>query len=57
MVSLLYIQVDMNVLATTLYFWDPIYKCFKFNTLNMSPTIEEYQDQLLLMSIIFEIKM
>ncbi|EOY10682.1 Uncharacterized protein TCM_025984 [Theobroma cacao] len=39
---LLKVQVDEQLLKAIVQFWDPSYRCFVFNKVDMVPTIEEY---------------
>ncbi|XP_017972285.1 PREDICTED: uncharacterized protein LOC108661077 [Theobroma cacao] len=39
---LLKVQMDEQLLKAIVQFWDPSYRCFVFNKVDMVPTIEEY---------------
>ncbi|XVE98949.1 hypothetical protein REPUB_Repub03eG0153200 [Reevesia pubescens] len=39
---LLPVEVDKQMIEAMLVFWDPSYRCFRFNKEDMTPTIEEY---------------
>uniref|UniRef100_A0A9I9E4T7 DUF7745 domain-containing protein n=1 Tax=Cucumis melo TaxID=3656 RepID=A0A9I9E4T7_CUCME len=41
--DLLYTTINTSTLQALSNFWDPMLKCFTFNTVNLTPTIEEYQ--------------
>ncbi|EOY31576.1 Uncharacterized protein TCM_038504 [Theobroma cacao] len=43
---LLYVPVDDQMLRAIVQFWDPSYRCFVFNKVDMTPTIEEYSSLL-----------
>ncbi|EOY18289.1 Uncharacterized protein TCM_042889 [Theobroma cacao] len=45
---LLYVPVDDQMLRAIVQFWDPSYRCFVFNKVDMTPTIEEYFSLLLI---------
>jgi hypothetical protein len=39
----IYIALKANLTIKALfYFWDPNYKCFTFENIDMTPTFEEY---------------
>ncbi|KAK5811874.1 hypothetical protein PVK06_027255 [Gossypium arboreum] len=40
--QLLFVKLDDALLKAMVHFWDPTYKCFMFNDVDMAPTIEEY---------------
>ncbi|MBA0822853.1 hypothetical protein Goarm_019629 [Gossypium armourianum] len=40
--QLLFVKLDDALLKAMVRFWDPTYRCFKFNKVDMIPTIEEY---------------
>ncbi|MBA0826364.1 hypothetical protein Goarm_011222, partial [Gossypium armourianum] len=40
--QLLFVKLDDALLKAMVRFWDPTYKCFTFNEVDMVPTIEEY---------------
>ncbi|TYG40591.1 hypothetical protein ES288_D12G105200v1 [Gossypium darwinii] len=40
--QLLFVKLDDALLKAMVHFWDPTYKCFTFNEVDMVPTIEEY---------------
>uniref|UniRef100_A0A9I9EJL5 DUF7745 domain-containing protein n=1 Tax=Cucumis melo TaxID=3656 RepID=A0A9I9EJL5_CUCME len=41
--DLLYTTINTSTLQALSHFWDPMLKCFMFNTFDLTPTIEEYQ--------------
>ncbi|KAA0046606.1 glial fibrillary acidic protein-like [Cucumis melo var. makuwa] len=41
--DLLYTTINTSTLQALSHFWDPVLKCFTFNTFDLTPTIEEYQ--------------
>ncbi|TYK02649.1 hypothetical protein E5676_scaffold280G00610 [Cucumis melo var. makuwa] len=41
--DILYTTISTSTLQALSYFWDPMLKCFTFNTFDLTPTIEEYQ--------------
>ncbi|EOY31808.1 Uncharacterized protein TCM_038971 [Theobroma cacao] len=43
---LLYVPIDDQMLRAIVQFWDPSYRCFVFNKVDMTPTIEEYSSLL-----------
>ncbi|MBA0734227.1 hypothetical protein Gogos_018167 [Gossypium gossypioides] len=40
--QLLFVKPDDALLKAVVRFWDPTYRCFTFNEVDMVPTIEEY---------------
>ncbi|MBA0734356.1 hypothetical protein Gogos_018275 [Gossypium gossypioides] len=40
--QLLFIKLDNALLKAMVRFWDPAYRCFTFNKMDMVPTIKEY---------------
>ncbi|MCQ7416351.1 hypothetical protein NP118_23375, partial [Salmonella enterica] len=44
--QLMYVQVNYSVLKALIRHWDPAYRCFTFGSIDMTPTIEEYQSLL-----------
>ncbi|MBA0819465.1 hypothetical protein Gohar_028078 [Gossypium harknessii] len=40
--QLLFVKPDDALLKAMARFWDPSYRCFTFNEVDMVPTIEEY---------------
>ncbi|MBA0694526.1 hypothetical protein Goari_004809, partial [Gossypium aridum] len=40
--QLVFVKPDDALLKAMVRFWDPTYKCFMFNEVDMVPTIEEY---------------
>ncbi|MBA0833873.1 hypothetical protein Goarm_006287 [Gossypium armourianum] len=40
--QLLFVESDDALLKAMVHFWDPTYRCFTFNEVDMVPTIEEY---------------
>ncbi|MBA0626899.1 hypothetical protein Godav_004479, partial [Gossypium davidsonii] len=40
--QLLFVKPDDALLKAMVHFWDPTYRCFMFNEVDMVPTIEEY---------------
>ncbi|MBA0730925.1 hypothetical protein Golax_025543, partial [Gossypium laxum] len=40
--QLLFVESDNALLKAMVHFWDPTYRCFTFNEVDMVPTIEEY---------------
>ncbi|MBA0562486.1 hypothetical protein Golob_007527 [Gossypium lobatum] len=40
--QLLFVESDDALLKAMVHFWDPIYRCFTFNEVDMVPTIEQY---------------
>ncbi|MBA0577067.1 hypothetical protein Golob_027761 [Gossypium lobatum] len=40
--QLLFVKADDALLKAMARFWDPTYRCFTFNEVDMVPTIEEY---------------
>ncbi|MBA0755789.1 hypothetical protein Gogos_019980 [Gossypium gossypioides] len=39
--QLLFVKLDNSLLEAMVHFWDPTYRCFMFNEVDMVPTIEE----------------
>ncbi|MBA0846068.1 hypothetical protein Goarm_023217 [Gossypium armourianum] len=40
--QLLFVKPDDAMLKAMVHFWDPTYRCFTFNEVDMVPTIDEY---------------
>ncbi|MBA0729410.1 hypothetical protein Golax_000040 [Gossypium laxum] len=40
--QLLFVKLNDALLKAMVRFWDPTYRCFTFNEVDMIPTIEEY---------------
>ncbi|MBA0711140.1 hypothetical protein Golax_010361 [Gossypium laxum] len=40
--QLLFVKPDDDLLKAMVHFWDPTYRCFIFNEVDMVLTIEEY---------------
>ncbi|XVF76190.1 hypothetical protein PTKIN_Ptkin13bG0246800 [Pterospermum kingtungense] len=40
--SLLFVKVEKQMMHAAVQFWDPSYRCFTFNQIDLTPTLEEY---------------
>ncbi|KAL4376932.1 hypothetical protein GQ457_02G030970 [Hibiscus cannabinus] len=49
---LLYVQVNEPMLRALIKFWNPGYRCFTFNSIDLMPTVEEYSELLRVPNII-----
>jgi hypothetical protein len=46
LLHLLKIRIQHACFKTIIGFWDPEYQCFTFGTVDMTPTIEDYDSML-----------
>ncbi|KAK8698159.1 hypothetical protein V6N13_114286 [Hibiscus sabdariffa] len=49
---LLYVQVNEPMLRALIKFWNPGYRCFTLNSIDLMPTVEEYSELLRVPNII-----